>query len=110
MKPTVKVALVCNSLPELKGSKQITLLNQYVPCPGSCDLDVLVKCVSEMSNEDLVELENFNPDVVFHYGLSLGLFWPELNSTIKIAGKEVPIICDNHSINELFYTESYMIS
>ena len=107
-KPTINVVIICNAQPEQQESKPIKLLDSFVPCPGSCDINVNTICCSEITEEITNRLIKATPDLVIHYGLELGCFYPEIAKTIELADKQVPIISDNHSINSLFYTDKYM--
>ena len=107
-KSTINVAVICNTQPEQKDSKPVKLLSEFVPNPQSCNLEVLTICCSEFDEQVLTQLTEFNPDLIIHYGLELGLFFPELSKTVEIGDNQVPIMSDNHSINALFYTEKYM--
>ena len=108
MTATIKVVILCNSQPELKDTKQIQLLNQFVPRPPSCDIDVITICAPDFNNETMEQIANFDADLIIHYGLELGLFFNELETTYTINNKQIPIIIDNHSVNSLFYTDKYM--
>jgi len=105
---TVNVAILVHGQPELRDSKPLRLLNEFVPNPPSCSLETKMFISSELTEEISNEIYEFNPDIIFHYGLELGGFFPEIGDTVNIKDKVIPIVIDNHSVNELFYTDKYM--
>lgn len=104
----IAVALLCNIEINENSSKVIKSLEEFVPNPPSCGLTTKVFCVSELSASLLDELTAFNPDLVINYGLGLGTFWIEPNKTIQINNIDIPLVLDNHDVQELFYSEKYL--
>jgi hypothetical protein len=110
MTATINVFILCNSQPELKETKQIQLLNQFIPRPPSCDINVITSCTSDFTSDITEQIAAVDADLIVNYGLELGLFFNELETTYIINNKQIAIITDNHSINSLFYTDKFMYS
>lgn len=104
----IKVLLICN-VEELPGEKDTVVpkLLEYVHKPASCTLDVVA--IKRTSSEGLAEvIVKEEPDLIINYGLNHGCFWSD--SPQLINGTLYPILMNNNSFNELFYTEKVMYS
>lgn len=102
---TIKVLLICNMASQ--DSKITDKLKEYVHKPASCLLEVDV--ITANSSDGLaVSIMNNTPDLVINYGLGNGLFWTD--SPQLINNVLYPIIFNDNTVNELFYTDKVMYS
>lgn len=100
-KQNIKVLLICNS----SSDTGIAKLLEYVHKPASCSLETEMICTS--SSDGLAEIiNNKEPDFIINYGLGNGCFWTDI--TQKINNKLYPILFNNNTYNELFYTSKVM--
>lgn len=97
----IKILLICNSF----DNTGVTKLLDYVHKPASSTLDVEMICST--SSDGLAELiSNYNPDLIINYGLGNGCFWSD--TTQLINNILFPIILNNDTYNDLFYTAKTM--
>lgn len=110
MKRDIVVALVCNISADQAQHKVIRSLEEFIPNPPSCGLSVKVWCVTEMTPEVNSQLIEFNPDLIVHYGLGQGCFWPEYVQEVELIDKtlSVPLVQTGHDVQNLFYSEKYL--
>lgn len=110
MKKEVRVALVCNIAKEYATHKVVKSLEEFVPTPPSCDLTTKVWCVTEDSATLMQELLEFQPDLLVHYGLGEGCFWPEFVQEVELVEKKVsvPLVQCNNDAQSLFYSDRYL--
>jgi len=98
-KMKIDVLLIFNMDKESQSEKS-TALHSYFP-KTSCELNIIPLYTRNI--EDITKkLESFGdnlPNLIVHYGWGNGLFW----ETDEFFG--IPSITDDHSINELFYTD-----
>lgn len=100
-KPEIRILLVFNMDLESKSEKSIAL-SSYFP-KTSCDM--IVEPLYTRNVDDVVkylEKQEDKPHMIMHYGWGNGCFW----SGDDFAG--IPSITDDHSSNELFYTDRYL--
>lgn len=108
MKQTVKVVLLCNTVEANKDNKSILQLQEFIPTPPSCDLQIIPICNTELTHTIMDFLSVVNPDLIVHYGLGQGTFWPEHTKLVKINEKDIPLLYCNQDVTELFYGERYL--
>ena len=101
-KPKISILLVFN-LDISSKTEKTEALTSYIP-KTSCDANVIplyVRTVDEvvkyLSNPTIDK-----PHLIIHYGMGNGCFW----ETDDFYG--VSCITDDHTINELFYTDKYL--
>lgn len=98
LKKSIKVLLLCNCS---QSNEQTNKLLEYVPKPDSCSLETELVCAT--SNENLASLlDKVKPDLVINYGLGNGCFWSD--SPQVVANIAYPIIFNNNTVHDLFYT------
>lgn len=99
-KMNIKILLVFNLDPESKSDKS-TAIHSYFPktaCTLLIDHLYTRSCDKVVSKIDaLAEDQQYH--MIVHYGWGNGLFW----ETDEFSG--IPSITDDHSVNELFYTD-----
>lgn len=110
MKREIRVLLICNTGEENRNSKFITQLEEFVPLPPSCGLNTLTICSTELNANVLATVLQPRPDLIIYYGLGQGLFWSEHTSVIEHPDGKIPLLYDNHDVQNLFYGEKYMYS
>lgn len=104
VKPKIELLLIFNLDPESKTEKS-QALHAYFP-KTSCDL--VITPLYTRSIDDVVKLidkltsDSKKPDLIMHYGQGNGCFWAtdDFNN--------IPSILDDHSLNELFYSDRYL--
>lgn len=110
MNREITVALVCNISSDNQTHKIIRSLEEFVPTPPSCNLNVKTWCLTEENGQLIKELAEYKPDLIVHYGLGQGTFWPNHTQEVELIVKQmtVPLIQDNHDAQSLFYSDKYM--
>lgn len=110
MNRDVVVALICNIANEHSEHKVIKSLEEFIPNPPSCGLTVKTWCITEYSQAVNTELIEFNPDLIVHYGLGQGCFWPDVFQEVELIEKQklVPLLQAGQDVQELFYSEKYL--
>ena len=100
-KPKISILLVFNLEPESKTEKT-EALSSYFP-KTSCASDIFPLYVKDVQGVvDYLTSLNKEPDFIMHYGMGNGCFWETDNFY------NIPSVIDDHSLNELFYTDKYL--
>ena len=110
MKQDINVVLIINTPESNKDNKLIKDLETFIPLPPCCGINITTLCITELTNVVMDIIEQANPDLICHYGLGQGTFWPEHTALVMVKDKNIPLINDNHDINNLFHGDKYMYS
>ena len=99
--PEISILLVFN-LDDINKTEKTEALSSYFP-KTSCSSTITPLYTRNVDDViTYLKKQEKQPDLIMHYGMGNGCFW----QTDDFDG--IPSIIDDHSLNELFYTERYL--
>lgn len=108
---TISVLLVFRNCPKYKADrKSPDALIEYLPATSSQSnvYSITADNISEVAEK----IRQTSPDLIIHYGLGAGVLWEGNFNQWNDSGEviEIDTLSDNHTLDELFYTEKYLFT